>query len=73
MFTTIYSKVLNSDKITPFMHVLYKPCFPVSYTNGCLCSNVTPEDEHDGRPKHVEFLEIKAKTQLHLVDCIYTY
>jgi hypothetical protein len=34
---------------------------------------VTPEDGHDERPKHVEFLEIKAKIPLHLVGCIYTY
>jgi hypothetical protein len=45
----------------------------VCYTNGSLCSNVIPEDGHDERPKHVEFLEIKAKIQLHLVGYVYTY
>jgi hypothetical protein len=50
---------------------LYKFYVTVCYANGCLCSNVTPEDGHDERPKHVEFLEIKAKIQLHLVGCIY--
>jgi hypothetical protein len=29
----------------------------VCYTNGCLCSNVTPDDGHGGHPKHVEFLK----------------
>jgi hypothetical protein len=46
---------------------LYRLYVTVCYTNGFLCSNVTPEDGHDERPKHVEFLEIKAKIQLHLV------
>jgi hypothetical protein len=32
---------------------LYKLYVTVCYTNGCLCSNVTPEDGHDERPKHV--------------------
>jgi hypothetical protein len=41
------------------------------YTNGCLCSNVTPEDGHDERPKHVEFLEIKANT--HTVASCWMY
>jgi hypothetical protein len=26
------------------------------YNNDCLCSNVTPDDGHGERPKHVEFL-----------------
>jgi hypothetical protein len=45
----------------------------IYYTNGCLCSNVTPDGGHDARPKHVEFLEIKAKTQLHFIGYICTY
>jgi hypothetical protein len=52
---------------------LYELYVTVCYTNGCLCSNVTPDDGHDERPKHVEFLEIKAKLQLRLVGYIYTY
>jgi hypothetical protein len=53
-----------------FLYELYVTVF---YTNGCLCSNVTPDDGHDERPKHVEFLEIKAKIQLRRVGYIYTY
>jgi hypothetical protein len=52
---------------------LYKLHVTVCYNNGCLCSNVTPDDGHGERPKRVEFLEIKAKIQLHLVGYIYTY
>jgi hypothetical protein len=44
-----------------------------SHHSGCLCSNVTPDDGHGECPKHVEFLEIKVKIQLHLVGYIYTY
>jgi hypothetical protein len=28
----------------------------IYYTNGCQCSNVTPDDGHGERPKHGEFL-----------------
>jgi hypothetical protein len=52
---------------------LYKLYVTVCYTNGCLCSNVIFDDEHDERSKHVEYLEIKAKIQLYLVGYIYTY
>jgi hypothetical protein len=31
-----------------------------------ISRNSTPDDRHDERPKHVEFLEIKVKIQLHL-------
>jgi hypothetical protein len=40
-----------------------------SYTNGCLCSNVTADDGHGEGPKRGDLdtvLEIKAKIQLHL-------
>jgi hypothetical protein len=51
-----------------FLYTLYL-YVRVCYTNGCLYSNVTLGDG----PKHVEILKIKAKIQLRLVECIYTY
>jgi hypothetical protein len=39
------------------MLFLYKVYIKVCYTNGCLCSNVTPDDGHGERPKHGEFLK----------------
>jgi hypothetical protein len=56
-FKTI--KVLKFWKNNTFLHmILYKfvtVCYV--YTNGCLRSNVTPDDGHGKRPKHVEFLK----------------
>jgi hypothetical protein len=52
--------------------MLHDPAL-IFYTKVCLCRNVNPDDGHGERLKHEEFLEIKAKIQLYLVGCIYTY
>jgi hypothetical protein len=36
---------------------LYKFYVTVCYTNGCLCSNVSPDDGHGESLKHVVFLK----------------
>jgi hypothetical protein len=48
---------IGGDKITHFLHMFLYKFVTVCYTNGCLCSNVTPDDGHGECPKHVEFLK----------------
>jgi hypothetical protein len=43
--------------MTHFLHMFIYKFVTVCYTSGCLCSNVTPDDCHGERPKHVEFLK----------------